>query len=295
MINPYFMKDIVIGIGEVLWDVFPHGRVPGGAPANFAYHVSQLGCDGRVVSAVGDDEPGKDMLAFLESKSLGGIIEKAPYPTGTVQVEVDGEGIPQYEICRDVAWDHIPFTPDMKTLARQARAVCFGTLAQRSEVSRQTIHRFLDQLPTDALVVFDINLRQQFFTREIIAKSLVCCNILKINDVEVVRVATLFGWEGLEETVVCRRLLTEYKLQMVALTRGTEGSYLIVPGDISFLPTPRVKVADTVGAGDAFTAALVASLLKGMSIAEAHQAAVDLSAYVCTQHGAMSKPTPKNP
>lgn len=278
---------MIIGIGEILWDVFPQGKVLGGAPANFAFHVSQLGLNGCAVSAIGDDELGKEILHVLDEKRLSTHIEKVNYPTGTVQVTLSGKGIPQYEICEGVAWDNIPFSDELETMAKRTKTVCFGSLAQRSAVSHATINKFLDSVPADAMKIFDINLRQHFYSKVLIEESLKRCNVLKINDDEVVLVSNLFGWNGMSETETATRLMQDYKLDIVVLTKGTEGSYVFTPAETSFLPTPLVEVADTVGAGDSFTAGFVASLLKGKSISEAHRKAVEISAYVCTQHGAM--------
>ncbi len=278
---------IIIGLGEILWDVFPEGKVLGGAPANFAYHVSQFGFDGRAISAIGNDDLGNEIIENLNKKELKYSIEKTQFPTGTVQVTLDAKGVPQYEITQNVAWDNIPFTPEMEDLACRTKTVCFGSLAQRNPVSRLTINKFLDFLPSDALIIFDINLRQHFYSQELIHQSLTRCNILKINDEEVVLVAELFDWVGLSEMEICKKLLEDYSLKMVVLTKGTEGSYVITKNEISFKATPFVKVADTVGAGDSFTAGFVASLLKGKSIATAHDIAVEVSAFVCTQQGAM--------
>ena len=280
-------SNIIVGIGEILWDVFPSGKVLGGAPANFAYHVSQFGFDGRAVSAIGNDDLGDEIIDCLSKKDFRYIIEKTPFPTGTVQVTLDEKGVPQYEICQKVAWDNIPFTTEMEELARNTKTVCFGSLAQRNEASRLTINRFMDLVPENALKIFDINLRQHFYSQELIDHSLSRCNILKINDDEVILVAKLFGWEDSSEMDICQKLLSDYSLRMLVLTKGTQGSYVITPDETSFKPTPLVKVADTVGAGDSFTAGFVASLLQGKSIAEAHATAVEVSAYVCTQKGAM--------
>jgi len=281
------MNDIIIGIGEILWDVFPQGKVLGGAPANFAYHVSQLGLNGCAVSAIGNDELGKEILHVLDEKKLNTYIEKVNYPTGTVQVTLSGNGIPQYEICEGVAWDNIPFSDELETMAKRTKTVCFGSLAQRSAVSHATINKFLDSVPADAMKIFDINLRQHFYSKALIDESLKRCNVLKINDDEVVLVSNLFGWNGITETETAARLMQDYKLDIVVLTKGTEGSYVFTHAETSFLPTPLVEVADTVGAGDSFTAGFVASLLQGKSISEAHATAVEVSAYVCTQKGAM--------
>lgn len=283
------MNNIVVGMGEALWDVLPEGKKIGGAPANFAYHVSQFGLNSRVVSAVGEDKLGTEILDNFRAKQLNCMIETVPYPTGTVQVELDAEGVPCYDIKEGVAWDNIPFTPALADLARQTRAVCFGSLAQRSVVSRQTINSFLDAMPQDdnVLKIFDINLRQSFYTKEILCNSFSKCNILKINDEELVTVSRMFGYPGIDLQDKCWILLAKYNLKMLILTCGVNGSYVFTPGNVSFVETPKVEVADTVGAGDSFTATFVAAILKGLCVQEAHKLAVKVSAYVCTQNGAM--------
>lgn len=288
------MNDIVVGMGEALWDVLPDGKKIGGAPANFAYHVSQFGLPSRVVSAVGNDPLGREIVENFTSKGLNHLIEEVPYPTGTVQIEIDPAGVPQYDIKENVAWDNIPYTARLEALAGQTRAVCFGSLAQRNVVSRDTINRFLDAMPqtADSLVVFDVNLRQGFYTKEILCNSMKRCNILKINDEELVTVSRMFGYPGIDLQDKCWILLGKYNLRMLILTCGINGSYVFTPGNVSFQPTPKVEVADTVGAGDSFTAAFIASLLKGKSVAEAHALAVRTSAFVCTRKGAMPELPP---
>lgn len=283
------MDKFVVGMGEALWDVLPEGKKIGGAPANFAYHVSQFGLNSCVVSAVGDDPLGKEILENLTSKGLNQLIAIVPYPTGTVQVEIDQAGIPQYDIKENVAWDNIPFTPELEELARKTRAVCFGSLAQRNVVSRETINKFLDVMPQtdESLVVFDVNLRQGFYNKDILCNSMERCNILKINDEELVTVSRMFGYPGIDLQDKCWILLGKYNLKMLILTCGVNGSYVFTPGHVSFQPTPKVEVADTVGAGDSFTAAFIASILKGKSVSEAHACAVQTSAFVCTKKGAM--------
>lgn len=280
---------IVVGMGEALWDVLPEGKKIGGAPANFAYHVSQFGLNSRVVSAVGNDKLGAEILENFKEKNLNCIIETIPYPTGTVQVELDAEGVPCYEIKEGVAWDNIPYTVTLQELACHTRAICFGSLAQRSVVSRETINRFLDAMPEDenVLKIFDINLRQNFYTKDILCNSFQRCNVLKINDEELVTVSRMFGYPGIDLQDKCWILLAKYNLKMLILTCGVNGSYVFTPGKVSFVETPKVEVADTVGAGDSFTAAFVSAILKGKSVPEAHKLAVDTSAFVCTQHGAM--------
>ncbi len=280
---------VVVGMGEALWDVLPEGKKIGGAPANFAYHVKQFGLPSCVVSAVGADPLGDEILENFNAKRLDTLIETVPYPTGTVQVEIDQAGIPQYDIKENVAWDNIPYTARLESLAEKTKAVCFGSLAQRNVVSRQTINRFLDAMPQndDTLVVFDVNLRQGFYNKEILCNSMKRCNILKINDEELVTVSRMFGYPGIDLQDKCWILLGKYNLKMLILTCGINGSYVFTPGNVSFQPTPKVEVADTVGAGDSFTATFIASVLKGMPVEEAHRRAVEVSAYVCTQQGAM--------
>lgn len=283
------MTDIVVGMGEALWDVLPEGKKIGGAPANFAYHVSQFGLPSCVVSAIGDDTLGKEIVENFTSKGLNQLIAEVPYPTGTVHVEIDQAGVPQYEIKENVAWDNIPYSTELEQLAQHTKAVCFGSLAQRNVVSRNTINRFLDAMPQtdDSLVVFDVNLRQGFYNKDILCNSMKRCNILKINDEELVTVSRMFGYPGIDLQDKCWILLGKYNLKMLILTCGINGSYVFTPGNVSFQPTPKVEVADTVGAGDSFTAAFIASILRGKSVEEAHSLAVKVSAYVCTKNGAM--------
>lgn len=283
------MKTTIVGMGEALWDVLPEGKKLGGAPANFAYHMSQFGYDSVMVSAVGDDKLGNEILDNLAAKQLQHKIEKVPYPTGVVQVTLDDAGVPCYEIKENVAWDNIPFTSALEELAQHTQAVCFGSLAQRSVVSRETINRFLDAMPRKEgqYKIFDINLRQGFYNKEILDESFNKCNILKINDEELITISRLFGFPGIDLQDKCWILLAKYNLKMLILTCGINGSYVFTPGEVSFVETPKVEVADTVGAGDSFTAAFIAAVLAGKSVAHAHRLAVDVSAYICTQNGAM--------
>lgn len=283
------MNDVIVGMGEVLWDMLPEGKKIGGAPANFAYHVSQYGFDGCVVSAVGDDKLGNEILESFNNRRLNYLIQRVPYPTGTVQIELDEAGIPCYEIKENVAWDNIPFTVDLEKLAKKTRAVCFGSLAQRNTVSRETINRFLDVMSDAAgqYRVFDVNLRQGFYDKEILCNSMKRCNILKINDEELIAVSRMFEYPGIDLEDKCRTLLSEYGLEILILTCGVNGSYVFTRENVSFVNTPKIEVADTVGAGDSFTATFISAILKGKSIREAHELAVEVSAYVCAQNGAM--------
>lgn len=283
------MSKYVVGMGEALWDVLPEGKKIGGAPANFAYHVSQFGLESRVVSAVGDDKLGNEICADFREKKLRTLIAKVPYPTGIVQVVLDDAGVPCYDIRENVAWDNIPFSPELEALARETRSVCFGSLAQRSIVSRETINKFLDAMPDGEgqCKIFDINLRQGFYTKEVVCNSLTKCNILKINDEELVTISRMFNYPGIDLQDKCWILLGKYNLKMLILTCGVNGSYVFTPGAVSFVETPKVEVADTVGAGDSFTAAFVAAILRDKPVNEAHRLAVEASAFVCTQNGAM--------
>ncbi len=280
-------KKYCVGLGEILFDVLPTGAQLGGAPANFAYHAGQHGLRSVAVSAIGKDELGEEALSILDEKKLQYVLPRVDYPTGTVQVTLDAEGVPTYDIKQGVAWDNIPFNDDIKNIAANCGAVCWGSLAQRSKASRNSIYVFLDNTPADCLKIFDINLRQNFYDKDIICESLKRCNVLKINDEELITLGRLFGYPGLDIEDKCWLILGKYNLDMLVLTCGVNGSYVFAPGSMSFRETPKVDVVDTVGAGDSFTGTFCASLLHGNSIAEAHRKAVEVSAFVCTQAGAM--------
>jgi len=282
-------KRYVVGLGEALWDVLPEGKKLGGAPANFAYHAGQfLGSDNAIaISALGEDKLAEETIQALNEHGLQYLMPRVPYPTGTVQVTLNEEGIPTYDIKENVAWDNIPFTPEIEEIAANCRAVCYGSLAQRNVVSRENIQRFLDATPSDCMKIFDINLRQQFYNKEIIQQSMRRCNILKINDEELVTIGRMFGYPGLDIENKCWLILGKYDLDMLVLTCGTNGSYVFTRGQMSFQETPKVEVADTVGAGDSFTGSFCAAILAGKPVTEAHELAVKVSAYVCTQNGAM--------
>ena len=241
-------KRFVVGLGEALWDCLPEGKKLGGAPANFAYHAGQfLGQENTLaVSALGEDSLADETEASLKEHGLNYLMPRVPYPTGTVQVTLSGDGIPTYDIKENVAWDNIPFTPEIEEVARNCKAVCFGSLAQRNVVSRENIHRFLDATPADCMKIFDINLRQQFYTKEVIQASLRRCNVLKINDEELVLIGRMFGYPGLDIENKCWLILGKYDLDMLVLTCGTNGSYVFTPGQMSFQETPKVEVADTL-------------------------------------------------
>ena len=263
---------IIAGLGEALWDCLPEGRKIGGAPANFAYHASQFGFDAYAVSAVGTDELGDETIEALKGNGLKMVMPRVEFPTGQVKVTLDEDGVATYDIKEGSAWDNIPFTPEIEALAKQCRAVCFGSLAQRNEVSRNTIYRFLDATPKDCMRIFDINLRQNFYTKETIVESLKRATVMKINDEELVTLGRLFGYPGPDLENKCWLILGKYNLDMLILTGGVNGSYVF-----------------SVGAGDSFTGSFVASILSGRTVAEAHRIAVGVSAFVCTQKGAMPK------
>ena len=279
-------KPIIIGIGEVLFDIFPDSRQMGGAPVNFVYHASRLGAEGYAVTAIGDDDNGREILSVMDSAGLDYIAETVPFPTGTVMVELDKAGIPTYTITENVAWDNIPLTAPMLELAGRADAVCFGTLAQRSPVTRGTIREVLAAVPEDAYRVFDINFRQDYFTRDTIIGSMRLANILKINHEELGQIKQILNIDAESEADICRWIGERFDMKMIVLTAGDSHSSIYTRDETSTIETPRVKVVDTVGAGDAFTGALISSLLAGSSLVEAHRFAVEKSAFACTQPGA---------
>jgi fructokinase len=279
------MKKVIVGIGEILWDMLPSGKALGGAPANFAYHAGRLGEEGWAVSAVGDDALGREIREIVSGKKLNNIIATSDKPTGTVEVELDARGVPTYNIMEDVAWDNIPYTPEMEALASRADAVCFGSLVQRM-ASRESVLRFVRAMRPDALKVFDINLRQHYYSKEILEESLRLADILKINDEEIRIVAGMFGL-GDDDVAACRELIRSFGLKLVILTKGAEGSEVITLDEVIPQGTGDVEVVDTVGAGDSFTAAFVVACLRGDSLADAQKLASDTASYVCSRKGAM--------
>ena len=279
------MKKVIVGIGEILWDMLPSGKALGGAPANFAYHAARLGEEGWAVSAVGDDALGREIQDIVADKKLNSIIATSDKPTGTVEVELNDKGVPKYNIMEDVAWDNIPYTAAMEALASRADAVCFGSLVQRMN-SRQTVQRFLRALRPDALKVFDINLRQHYYTKEVIEESLRLADILKINDDEIGIVSKMLSL-GEDPTAACRDLIALYGLDLVILTKGPDGSEVITANQVIPQGTDDVEIVDTVGAGDSFTAAFVVSYLRGDTLAQAQRLASETASYVCAHKGAM--------
>ncbi len=277
-------KPVVVGIGELLWDVFPTGKRAGGAPVNFVYHASQMGAQGYAISAVGEDELGREILHELDQNHIQYLCEKVHYPTGQVQVTLK-DGQPTYHIIEDVAWDHIPLSEQEIQIVQKADAVCFGSLSLRHPESRKTIMTLLEHAPKEAIRFFDINLRQHYYSKELIEQLLQKANVFKINDDELAVLSEMFGLTGSEEDK-CRFLLNKYQLRYVVLTAGDKYSTIYSSSEVSRLDTPRVKVADTVGAGDSFSGAFVAGLLTGKTLRQAHEQAVKTAAFVCTKTGA---------
>lgn len=283
-------RPTIIGLGEILWDVFPDGPHFGGAPANFACSVAELAgdvVDSLVVGSVGDDDLGRRAISMLQSHNVDiRGVAIAMQPTGKVLVTLDGAGVPSYEIATDTAWDNIAWTIDLAQFAAGANAVCFGSLAQRSAMSRQTIQEFVKGTRPDCLRILDINLRAPFWTADVLHESLALANVLKLNDAELAILADLFGWNSSSQRDVLNKLLNTFSLQLVALTRGAEGATLLnSSGDISELPGEKVAVADTVGAGDAFTAALTVGMLQRLSLEAINQWAIRVAGFVCSQPG----------
>jgi len=285
------MKKRIVGLGEVLWDVFPERSCLGGAPANFAYITSLMGDQGIVASRVGEDSRGLEALRRLDElgMDIDHVQTDREHPTGTVNVKVDGGGQPQFEIAQPVAWDFLSWTPDWKRLAAGADAVCFGSLAQRSEASRATISHFLEAAP-DALIVFDVNLRQSYYSQEILMESMRRADIVKLNDEEMAKIMKLANLPHKDERSSAERLIRAYDLKMVCVTRGTRGSLLIRGQELSEHPGFKVRVADTVGAGDAFTAGLVHEYLHGASLDLMNEVANLVGAWVASEAGAMPLP-----
>ena len=277
----------IVGIGELLWDVFPDGRRLGGAPVNFACHCNQLGAEAWPVICLGGDELGAEAREVLTTLKVdhSRVAEDAAHPTGTVQVTLDDEGKPSYEICEDVAWDVIPMSTDLVELAGETDAACFGSLAQRGEVSRSTIHAFLDAMRPDAVRIFDVNLRQTFYSKGVIERSLDHANVLKLSDEELPILADLFDLAGSVRNQL-GRLVSQFDLQAIACTRGAEGSLLMTPDNTDAHPGHPADVVDSVGAGDSFTAAMCIGLLHDHPLAQINDHANRVAAFVCSQKGA---------
>jgi fructokinase len=283
------MQPCIVGIGEILWDVFPDGPRFGGAPANFACSTAELSRGSArvcMVSAVGDDDLGHAALQSLTSHGVDSrCVQINDRETGQVLVELDPHGVARYRFAENSAWDALRMTDDLRTLATSTDAVCFGTLGQRSQCSRDTIQAFVKAVPSSALRVLDVNLREPFYSDELILASLAMANVLKLNDAELPMVARLCGCSG-STSEMMRQLSEQYHLRCVAVTRGTAGAIVVANNAISDLPGITVDVVDTVGAGDAFTAALILGLLGGQEIHEVNRRAIEVASYVCSQAGA---------
>lgn len=283
----------IIGLGELLWDCFPSFRRMGGAPANFAYHAAQFGHNALVVSAVGNDNDGSELIEKLEEHHLRYQIKKVGLPTGTVNIDDSDKNNPHYTINTDVAWSIIPYSKDMEELAENCRAVCFGTIAQYGETSRETIRKFLNATPNDCYKIYDINLRsnsgKNYFTNDIIISSLLLCNMLKINIDELDYLCKLFDIDQDNDVKTRSKALIKLysNIKILIVTMGTDGSWVFTKDDSSFEKTPNVKVVDVVGAGDSFTGAFIGCILNGKDFKEAHKIAVNVSAFVCTQPDGM--------
>ena len=284
----------IIGIGEIVWDMLPQGKQLGGAPLNFAFFAKELGAEAYAISAIGEDALGDETLEKAKATGVDiSLVQRNSLPTSRVLVTLDGNGIPQYEIVEGVAWDAINCGDQEKALVREADVICWGSLAQRSEGSRKSVLAMIDAAKEECIKVFDINIRQHFYNREIIEASLERADILKLNEDELPLVAELFGLDGSTIEVVVA-LIARYSLRYVVLTCGAAFSEVYdATGVVSHIATPKVEVADTVGAGDSFTATFVTLLLQQRPVTEAHAKAVEVSAFVCTQHGAIA-PLPKD-
>ena len=279
----------ILGIGELVWDVFPEGKQLGGAPVNFAFFAKELGAEAYPVAALGTDELGDEAIQMLKPSGLSlDFIQRNSLDTSRVLVTTDENGVPQYEIVENVAWDAMECNTEVLALASEADVICWGSLAQRSEKSRESILAILDAAPETCLMVFDINIRQKFYTAEVIEESLKRADILKLNEDELPIVCELFGIEGTQAEQISQ-IIERYDLKNVIFTQGAVCSEVYdADGLVSRMDTPRVEVADTVGAGDSFTATYVTSILLGRTPLQAHQLAVKVAAFVCTQNGAIN-------
>lgn len=279
----------IVGIGELLWDVLPAGRRLGGAPVNFAFYAQEQGAEACIVSAVGADASGDELLGGIAALGLDvRAVQRNARPTSTVEVTLDAAGVPTYRIREEVAWDYIERLPEAEAAVAEASAVCWGSLAQRCAVSRRTILALVDAAPAGCMRLFDINLRLNYYDEQIVRDSLERADVLKLNEDELPVVARFFGLEGDAERLIAQ-LIERFSLRYVVFTEGGRGSRVTAAdGRTSYLATPRVEVADTVGAGDSFTATFAASLLQGLPMEECHRRAVAVAAFVCTQHGAIA-------
>lgn len=278
-------KPVVVGIGELLWDMLPEGKRAGGAPINFVYNATQLGADGYAVSAIGQDALGDEIIRELEKSHIHHVLQRNNYPTGVVEVALKN-GIPTYTIVEGVAWDHLQATAQEIEIVQKADAVCFGTLALRSASTKKAILTLLKNVPDKAYKLFDVNLRSNYFSHELIDTLLQEANVFKINDEEMIKVQKLYGLQPSDEDV-CHWFIQKYNLRYLIFTAGEKySSVYAANGEKSFMETPKIKVADTVGAGDSFSAGFIMGLLGGKSMREAHKQAVATAAFVCSKNGA---------
>ncbi|MEI6520460.1 MAG: carbohydrate kinase [bacterium] len=285
-------KFVIAGIGELLWDLLPDGRQLGGAPANFIYHIYKSGDDGIVISSIGNDDDGMAIIAGLEQHGINtNYIQIIPHlPTGVVNVVVDNTGQPSYEIVENVAWDNIEFTPEIAELTPKIDLICFGTLAQRSGKNKDTIKKIIETLPASTKKLYDINLRQQFYDAETVEWSLRTADIVKLNDSELLAVYHLLNINHADNFLVdSRRLANLFDIELLCVTRGEYGSLLIAEDHHDYHPGCSIEVNDTVGAGDAFTAAMAHHYLRGAPLAEINEKANRLGSFVASQSGAMPK------
>lgn len=279
-------KPVVVSLGELLWDMLPTGKRAGGAPVNFIYHATRNGAEGVAVSAVGEDELGDELMTKLGEAGIDSMVQRNAWPTSTVEVSLKN-GIPEYTIVKNVAWDHILYTRQLIEAVEQADAICFGTLGLRSPESHDTIIELLKHAKPGTMKFFDINLRGDHYSKELIAELLGYATVFKINDAELLLLRDMFDIRGTSDDEACRWLISTYELDYVILTGGSTFSTVVSKtGESSTIATPRVEVADTVGAGDSFSGTFTGKLLTGSTMAEAHRAAVNTSAFVCTQEGA---------
>lgn len=286
MISSTAREYVIVGIGELLWDMLPGDKRLGGAPANFAIHAGAMGARSIVISAAGQDTLGDEIFSTLASKRVSSdFIARSNHATGCVNVKLDADGNPSYDIALNAAWDHVELTPEMLTLAAACSAVCFGSLAQRNSVTRESVHQFLAATPAHCLRIFDINLRQDFYSKEIITDSLRAANVLKLNSDELQALTPLL--ELPRPTVeALRMLMHRYDLECIALTRGAAGSVMLTASELASCPGLPTVVRDTVGAGDAFTAAMAMGLLNKMPLDAVNAFAEKMAAFVCSQPGA---------
>ncbi|WEV53471.1 carbohydrate kinase [Bifidobacterium sp. ESL0704] len=280
------IKPIVVSLGELLWDMLPTGKRAGGAPVNFAYHAAMNGAEGHAISAVGEDPLGDELVEAIKKSGVESIVQRNAWPTSTVEVALKN-GIPEYTIIKGVAWDHILYTRELIAMVEKADAICYGTLALRSQESHDTIVELLKHAKPTAMKFFDINIRGDHYSKELIEELLGYATVFKINDAELLLLRDMFDIRGTSDEEACNWFMEQYNLNYVILTGGSTFSTIIAKdGESSTLDTPRVDVVDTVGAGDSFSGTFTAKVLTGSSLVDAHRAAVNTAAYVCTQNGA---------